>query len=274
VSGEGTITLPLIGAMQVAGLTETEVRRSIRQRLETYMHAPEFNLFVREYRSRQVAVIGAVAKPGLYNLASQADTVMDMVASAGGMTLEAALRILLIPGESTDSGAAKALTPVLPVQLASVPPASHIPKQTEPLVLDLQSLARGGDQIYLSLPARPGDVVIIPVRGEVLVQGWVTKPGPYKITSGLTVLGAVAAAGGPLYPADTNAVQIIRSDKHGKSRTYTVDLEQIKQGKRPDDSVQEGDVIEVASSKAKLIPYGVYSFFSSLLHIGATVPLY
>jgi polysaccharide biosynthesis/export protein len=274
VSGEGTITLPLIGVMLVAGLTETEVRGHIRHQLETYMHAPEFNLFVREYHSRQVAVIGAVAKPGLYNLASQADTIMDMVALAGGMIVEAAPRMLLIPAEPTDDGAAKALAPVLPVQLASAPPSSRMPKQTEPLVLDLQSLARGGDQIYLSLPARPGDVIIVPVRGEVLVQGWVAKPGPYKITSGLTVLGAVAAAGGPLYPADTNSVQIIRSDKHGNSHTYTVNLEQIKRGKRPDHPVQEGDVIEVTSSTAKLVPYGVYRFFNSLLHIGATVPLY
>jgi hypothetical protein len=197
-----------------------------------------------------------------------------MVASAGGMIGEAAPRILLIPAEPTDNGAAKALATVLPVQLASTPPSSGILKQTEPLVLDLQNLARGGNQIYLSLPARPGDVIIVPVSGQVLVQGWVDKPGPYKITSGLTVLGAVAAAGGPLYPADTNAVQIIRSGKHGDSITYTVDLEQIKRGEMPDHSVQEGDVIDVVSSKAKLVPYGIYRFFSSLLHIGATVPLY
>ena len=107
VSGEGTISLPLIGMMQVAGLTETEVRRKIQHQLETYMHSPQFNLFVREYRSRQVAVIGAVAKPGLYNLASETDTILDVVASAGGMTVDAAPRILLIPAEPTDNGSGK-----------------------------------------------------------------------------------------------------------------------------------------------------------------------
>jgi hypothetical protein len=69
-------------------------------------------------------------------------------------------------------------------------------------------------------------------------------------------------------------VQIIRSGKHGDSISYTVDLEQIKRGEMPDRPVQEADVIEVSSSTAKLVPYGVYRFFSSLLHIGATVPLY
>ena len=220
--------------LQVAGLTEAEVRGKIQHQLEIYMHSPQFNLFVREYRSRQVAVIGAVAKPGLYNLASETDTILDIVASAGGMTVEAASRILLIPAEPTHNGRAKALAAVLPVQLASAPPSSRMLKQTEPLVLDLQNLARGGDQIYLSLPARPGDVIIVPASGQVLGQGWVEKPGPYKITPGLTVLGAVAAAGGPLFPANTSSVRILRSGKRGDRLTYTVDLEQIKQGEMPD----------------------------------------
>ena len=273
VSGEGTISLPLIGMMPVAGLTETEVRRKIQHQLETYMHSPQFNLFVREYRSRQVAVIGAVAKPGLYNLASETDAILDIVASAGGMTVDAAPRILLIPAEPTDNGRAKALAAVLPVQLASAPPSSRMLKQTEPLVLDLQNLARGGEQIYLSLPARPGDVMIVPASGQVLVQGWVEKPWPYKITPGPTVLGAVAAAGGPLFPANTSSVRIIRSGKHGDRLTYTVDLEQIKQGEMPDLPVQEADVVDVSSTTAKLVPYGIYRFINSLLHIGATVPL-
>ena len=274
VSGEGTITFPLIGMLQVAGLTEAEVRGKIQHQLKTYMHSPQFNLFVREYRSRQVAVIGAVAKPGLYNLASETDTILDIVASVGGMTVDAAPRILLIPAEPTDNGRAKALAAVFPVQLASAPPSSRMLKQTEPLVLDLQNLARGGEQIYLSLPARPGDVIIVPASGQVLVQGWVEKPGPYKITPGLTVLGAVAAAGGPLFPANTSSVRILRSGKHGNRLTYTVDLEQFKQGEMPDLPVQEADVVDVSSTTAKLVPYGIYRFINSLLHIGASVPLY
>jgi len=102
ISGEGTIALPLIGAVKAAGLTEEELREAIRRRLENYMHNPQLDLFVRDYRSRQVAVIGAVSKPGLYNLASETDTVLDLVALAGGMRDEAAQRILLIPAVPTD----------------------------------------------------------------------------------------------------------------------------------------------------------------------------
>jgi polysaccharide export outer membrane protein len=276
VSGEGTITLPLIGAVQAAGRTEAQVRETIRQALATYMHVPQFNLFVREYRSRQVAVVGAVSKPGLYNLASEADTILDVVALAGGMTEEAAQRILLIPAEPADNGTTTALAAILPPQLASLPPSFHSLKslkQTEPLLIDLKHLTRGGHQIYLSLPVRPGDVIMVPGHGQVLVQGWVDKPGPYKITPGLTVLGAVAAAGGPLFAADTSSVHVIRTGKHGEKITYKADLERIKYGEKPDIPVLEADVIDVVSSAPKLVPYGVYRFFTSLLHLGATVPV-
>jgi polysaccharide export outer membrane protein len=141
-------------------------------------------------------------------------------------------------------------------------------------VIDLKNLVYGGHQLYLSLPARPGDVIMVPGSGQVLVQGWVDKPGSYKITPGLTVLGAVAAAGGPLFAADTGAVSVIRTGKGGEKLSYLADLEQIKAGQKPDIPVQEGDVIDMASSTPKLVPYGFYRFFASVLHVGASVPLY
>jgi polysaccharide export outer membrane protein len=275
VSGEGTIALPLIGVVKAAGLTEEALREAIRRQLENYMHNPQLDLFVRDYRSRQVAVIGAVTKPGLYNLASETDTILDLVALAGGMRDEAAQRILLIPAEPADPGMTKALAAILPAQLVSQDPSPLFLKQTDPLVIDLNNLAHGGHQLYLSLPARPGDVIMVPGSGQVLVQGWVEKPGAYRITPGLTALGAVAAAGGPLFAADTSAVQVIRTGKRGERISYLADLEKIKTGEKPDIAAQEGDVIEVAASGPKLVPYGIYRFFTSIFNVGmgASVPV-
>jgi polysaccharide biosynthesis/export protein len=274
VSGDGMMTLPLIGTVQAAGLTEEELREALRHRLKQYMHAPQLNLYVREYRSRQVAVIGAVTKPGLYSLASEMDTVLDMIALAGGMTSQAAARILLIPAEHVAAESAKEVSTMLPVQLVSKDAALLILKRTDPIVIDLQNVDRGRPQQYLPLPVRPGDVIMVPGSGEVLVQGWVEKPGAYKITPGLTILGAVAAAGGQLFAADSSAVQVIRTGKQGEKIAYTADLEKIKRGEEPDVAVQEGDIIEVNASTPKLIPYGVYRFFTTIFRVGATVPLY
>lgn len=84
----GTSTLPLIGTVQETKLTEDQLRESLRRRLGRYMHTPQLALYVCEYRSRQVAVIGAVSKPGLYSPASKPDTVLGMIALAGGIASE------------------------------------------------------------------------------------------------------------------------------------------------------------------------------------------
>jgi polysaccharide biosynthesis/export protein len=286
VSGEGAIALPLIGTVQAAGLTERQLREAIHRRLEKYMRTPHLNLFVREYRSRQVAVIGAVAKPGLYNPASEADTILDMVALAGGMTKDAAARILLLPAEAAEPAQARALSTALPAQLVSKDPAllpaqlvSKDPallslKEADTITIDLKQFSRGGSKGHLPLPVRPGDIIIVPDSGQVLVEGWVGKPGSYQITPGLTVLGAVAAAGGPLFAADPNTVRVVRNGRDGGKILFTADLEKIKRGEQLDVSVQEGDVVEVTSSTPKLFPYGVYRFFSSIFHIGAAIPIY
>ncbi|MBI4639393.1 MAG: polysaccharide export protein [Candidatus Tectomicrobia bacterium] len=275
VSGEGTISLPFIGVMRAAGLSEKELREEVIRQLEKYMYGPQVNLFVREYRSRQVAVIGAVTKPGLYNLSSGADTILDMITSAGGMTEGAATRILFLPAEPIENEKVKEVISGLPVRLTSKDSSPLILKKTDPIVIDLQNLTYGGHQTSLTLPVRPGDVIMVPGGGQVLVEGWVEKPGSYKITPGLTVLGAVAAAGGPLFAANTSSVKVIRTGREGEKLSFLADLERIKLGEKPDIPIQEGDVIDVSASAPKLVPYGFYRFFSSVFNIGvgASVPI-
>ena len=274
VSNDGTISLPFVGLIKAGGLTEKNLREEIWRRLEVnYIHNPQVSLFVRQYRSRQVAVIGAVQTPGLYFLATGAETLLDAISLAGGMTKEAAPRIQFIPAEPVSDQTAKEVASILPAQLVRESPSIQILKSVEPIMIDLQDLVKPGNQIYLTLPVRAGDVVMVPGAGEVLVQGWVEKPGSYKITPGLTVLGAVAAAGGPMFAADINSVQVIRTDKQGKRMLFQADLEAIKRGEKLDIPVRESDVIDVSSSAPKLVAYGFYRFFSSIMHVGASVPL-
>src|SRR5437016_10809598 len=113
----------------------------------------------------------------------------------------------------------------MPVQLLSQDPSPLILKNVDPIVINLDSVNRSGNQRYLNMPALPGDIIMVPGGGEVLVQGWVEKPGAYKITSGLTVLGAVAAAGGPLFPADTGSVELIRTNHQGQKTSSVANLD-------------------------------------------------
>jgi protein involved in polysaccharide export with SLBB domain len=101
VSSLDTITLPLAGVMSVKGMTEQDLTDSLRQRLSRYMYDPPVSLFVKHYGSREVAVMGAVAKPGLYTLASGSDTLMGMIGEAGGMTNDAAAKVIFVPSEGS-----------------------------------------------------------------------------------------------------------------------------------------------------------------------------
>ena len=271
VSNEGTLSLPFVGVVQVGGSTEREIKQDLAQRIEKdYMHNPQVNVQVREYHARQVAITGAVAKPGLYSLTKGVETLLDAISLAGGTTKEAAPRILFIAAESIEDPKEKGLVPNSPIEPAAV---NSILRRADPIVIDIDRLAREGNQVYLALPIRPGDVIMVPGSGEVLVEGWVEKPGSYKITPGLTLLGALAAAGGSTFAADAGAVALLRTTKNGEKLLFSADLNKIRQGEEPDIPVQEGDVVEVPSSGLRLIAYGLYRFFSTAMHVGATVPL-
>jgi hypothetical protein len=191
------------------------------------------------------------------------------------MTGLAAQRILFFPAEPAEPNRAKEVLSAMPVRMLSQNPNPMVLKNVEPLVINLDGIRKGGEEGYLHMPARPGDIIMIPGSGEVLVQGWVEKAGAYKITPGLTLLGVVAAAGGVTFPADTGAVELIRTNTSGHKSKIVADLESIKQGLAPDVALREGDVVDVVPSNSRLFAYGFYRFLTTLVHVGAsaTIPI-
>jgi protein involved in polysaccharide export with SLBB domain len=275
IAGDGTIALPFIGKITAAGLTEEELQQNVVERLKQYMYDPRVITFVKEYRSRQVAVLGAVPKPGLYSVSSGADTLMDVLSEAGGIEPGADPKVYLIPAEPAGNGEQAKIAATMPQHLLKQDPAPLILKRTDPILIDVKQISFGGNQQYLSLPVRPGDVIMVPSGGQVLVEGWVEKPGAYGLSPGLTVAGIVVQAGGPLYPAEVNSVKIIRAEKGGSKSFIYADLEKIKQGDSPDIPLQGGDIVEVAARTSRLVPYGFYRFFSTIVNVGvgANIPI-
>jgi protein involved in polysaccharide export with SLBB domain len=268
VSGDGTISLPFIGKVYVTGMTEEQLREQLTNALKKYMYEPRVGIFVKEYHSRQVAVLGAVFKPGLYSMNSGGDTILDMLSQAGGITTGADPRLYFIPSESVGGeGQVQKIAASLSDPNMKQDPGGLL-SRADPILVDLKELALGGYQHYLSLAVRPGDLIIVPGGGQILVEGWVDKPGAFSVTPGITVTGIVAAAGGLLYPADDSSVQIIRNERGGKRSVLTADLVKIKKGEAADVSLQGGDIVQVAATNSRLIPYGVYQFFQSIVKIG------
>jgi len=83
VRPDGKISLPLIGEMEVSGLTALDVQRLVTQRLKEYVAKPEVTVMVQEVRSRTYIIVGKIAKPGSFSL-SKPTTVLEAIAIAGG----------------------------------------------------------------------------------------------------------------------------------------------------------------------------------------------
>jgi protein involved in polysaccharide export with SLBB domain len=290
VSGENTISLPLLGDMNVTGMTEQGLSGELKRALGKYMYNPRVSVFVKAYESREVAVIGIVQKPGLYTLTSPSETVLSVIGRAGGATENAASQIMLVPSasnkvamsraliatdgvrtaaraeQSPSAGASQAEGPSKPNKINAVQPTdgyAATPEPTvaglqeqDPIVIDLRHLTA---RSHLDVPVRPGDVVIVPAAGEVMVKGWVNNAGAFKVTPGMTVLGAVSAAGGEMF---SSSAEILRTGESGDRKKISVDLQAIQSGESPDIPVQTGDVVVVDRSLAGAVPYALYTILT------------
>ncbi len=297
IHGDGQVSLPYLGAMKAAGLTEEQLKAEIVKHLDTYLYHPQVTIFAKQYRSRLVAVTGSVYKPGLYDLSSGSDTLFDMLNLAGGLRDDAAPRVLLLPSEwqsPAECTQAFATLGVKKSQMNGGPAAAicarvenattaqsgssrawtEVRENNPPLDVNFVEidLSKPGNERYLNMPARPGDILVVPPVGEVLVDGWVDKPGHYKITPGLTVLGAVTAAGGTTFAAQGSAVKVIRSTKKGEKQLLLADLRKIADGEEPDIEVRENDVVYVNYSSLKIAPYGLF-WFVKKFSLGGFMPI-
>jgi polysaccharide export outer membrane protein len=138
------------------------------------------------------------------------------------------------------------------------------PSNAHPLTIKIRSTSLTGAGKYINLPMRPGDVIVVPGGGNVMVVGWVQTPGYFQVGSGLTVLGAIGAAGGPMYAANTKDITLIRSNKDGSKQTIPINLDKISKGDAADLPVKANDVIDVPYSSVRIGPYVFYSILSRM----------
>jgi len=283
VSEQGTISLPLVGEISVNGMTQQDLLSDLSNRARKYMYHPQVEVFLLHSENREVAVLGSVKKPGRFMLTSPSDTIMTMISRAGGLTADAAARILLVPVPTTKeqslehdgspASAPSSLQTADPWGSSAAPKALHDPADLSsvtsqrPAEQVLISTSLAEDQRYLELPVKPGDVIVVPAAGQVTVQGWVDKPGAFPITSGMTVLGSVAAAGGPLF---SSAATLLRDQSDGHKLEVALDLNKMKYGEQPDPRVQGGDVVVVERSAAGAVPYTLYFLVQ---RIGLGIPM-
>lgn len=222
VSEEGKISFPLVGEVEIGGLTKTEVESRLNQLLrEKYLQDPQVTIFILEYESKKVSVLGAVRTPGDYELIGR-QTVLQIIAKAGGFTPDAGDEIVVI--RENNGGTKKSL---------------RIP---------IEDLILKGDAQW-DIPLQPNDVVNIPIDEIVYiyVTGQVRNPGRLEVKKSNipTLLRAIAQAGGFAERASKGSVKIKRIDETGKEQTIKVNVKDIEKGKRKDIQLNENDVVIV-----------------------------
>lgn len=195
VGGDGKITFPLIGDVQVNGLTVTAVQGKIAAELRNgLIRKPEVAVFIKEYRSKKVTALGEFAKPGLIELRGNA-TLMEVISDAGGVTQNAG-DLLVIKRKVVAAGAAT--------------------QEDQTITVPLNALLEG-QQASENVMMADGDSIYAPRAAFVYVSGAIKSPGIYKMSPGLTVLKAITLAGGFTQRAAKGRVGVIRKNGSGQT---------------------------------------------------------
>jgi len=221
VSEDGSITLSLLGKVEVGKLTAQELEQKLVSLLnQQFTKEAHVTVFIREYQ--KISVIGAVGRPGMYEIIGPT-TLLQIIAQAGGLAASATKEISVFrlgrDGEQT-----------------------HI-------IVNWDELMFNG-RPDLNIELQPQDVVAVPIDQtlNVFVYGEVQRPGVVTFLSSrkITLLQAIAQAGGTTPWAKKTRVTIKRRDKtSGREIQIRVNIKAIINNKNTDVFLEEGDVIIV-----------------------------
>lgn len=220
VTADGYISFPLLDKVPVKGMTVQELEQKLKELLEKdYLVKAEVLVFIEEYHSRQVSVIGEVNTPGKYNMSTEKDlTLLEAIAMGGGFTKDA------------DINRAKVMRLENGEQ-----------KTIDINVKDITERGLKDKDITL----RPDDVVFVPKSFFFSVTGEVTSPGKFNMPTerDITLLEAIAMAGGFTKDADVNRTRIMRLE-NGEKITMPVKVKDItEKGEKEEDIVLKSDDI-------------------------------
>ncbi len=244
VSENGQLNLASISTpIRAGGLTATEVAKRIAEALKAadLLRDPVVNVFLEEYHSRNVTVLGAVAKPSVYPL-DRPTTVLEVLSLAGGLIPQSGNTLTLVRNGARPEGATSA------------------PTGDSTLTIDLAKLMQGKDP-SLNVEVHPGDVISVCQAPVIYVVGAVTKPGGFLVQdpgSGVTVLQALGMAEGLQPVAARNRSLLIRRSAGLKERQQIpINLDKLMAGKMRDQYMEPNDILFIPESSSKKTAYAM-----------------
>lgn len=228
VANDGTVTLPVLGAVTVEGLTVNQAAQKIESALRErgIMLQPHVTVTILENATQSATLLGEVRTPGVYSTVG-GRRLLDLLALAGGLT----------PGAGKIVTIAHRDDPTHPLTIRLVPSAEDLGSQRNPVI-------------------EPGDTVMVGRAGVIYILGDVRKPGGFLIDNGehISLLQALTLAGGWNKEAALSKAKLIRKEPQGHEE-MKLDLKHVLQGEQADIRVENGDILYVPSSLGKTLAY-------------------
>jgi len=239
VNSSGQITVPMIGTLRAGGLSVEELEKAIAAKLGEFINEPQVSVMIVEHRSQPVSVLGAVTKPGVYQLKGRR-TLLEVLSMAEGMKPDAAQTVQITRRKEYG---------LLPRLGAKEEDGGAVSVAT----INVAAVTQGRDPAG-NILIKPHDVVSVPVAEKIYVLGLVTKPGPIGLTDGRTmsVLEALSAAGGPTAMAAGHKARLLRKTPGAATRTETtLNINKILEGQNSDIVMGPDDVLYIPNNAAR-----------------------
>jgi len=204
VSENGSITYPLIGAIDLGGLSIGAAERKIADALKNggFVKQPQVNIMLLQVRGNQVTVLGHVNRPGRFPLETFNTRVSDMLAAAGGATGTTGMTV-----GGDDVAIVIGMRDGKPFRKEIDVPALYLGGDSEDDVV-----LSGGDSIYVH-------------RAPVFyIYGEVQRPGSYRIERGMNVMQALAHSGGPTPRGSEYRLRLHRKNAAGSVENISPDM--------------------------------------------------
>ena len=265
VSGTGNITFPYIGSVLAEGRTLADLEFTLEVLLGAkYLKDPQISIFIEEFVSKRVTVVGEVQDPQVVSLRRNSSTIMEVLGRVGGVTVEAGNTIYVIRtapvraalGAGSSSGesaeASLASTAIYAHNITSDDENIMVQMQDTVIPIDMRDLFEYRNPMA-NIEMFPGDIISVPRGQLVFIMGQVEKPGAHKLTEGMTALQAISM-GGKFAPTFTpRNVKLIRRASDGSTTFATLDLAKITKGEEDDVEVLPGDIFIVGRSISKTV---------------------
>src|SRR5579883_494380 len=252
IAAQGDVMVPYIGPVRARGKTINDLKSAIERALGRVIVDPQVTLTVKDYRSHQIAVMGAVEKPGVFYLTQNRVTLVQALSLAGGLVRETTT------GTGVGTGAGTRVL-VFPPRIApAIGDDQHaaIVVSAQPQEIDLVKLLLRGDT-SLDVWVEPGAVVQVPQAEEFFVHGYVNRAGAFPYRRPTTVMQAIALAGGfDEKRASRSCVRVERPTRQGVE-IIEVDGGAVANGEAPDVPIFGGDSVDVGRTGM----WAVYSEF-------------